>query len=211
MSLASADPSLSVVDRWLDRREHAGAALSEALALLAERRLTAWARGASEDLVGAVQNELRRRGVERLGAHLVTGRSSGAVASEQARDTERARHPGAVALLRRITNAQGAEAFENVEQAFRRSIAKFGARFVASHARAAIDDTMGPMHSTVVAAELLSMLERLDPTYLESLTFSLETMHDWGVVAARVAESPDKTQANPKRRTRALSSTKRRA
>jgi len=203
------DPSLAVVDRWIDRRDGAGAALRAALESLAERRLHAWSRGASNSSIDEAKRYLEARGVGALGAGLtlterVPETTSGVIPAE--RDGARA-----IELLRRITGARGAEAYEIVEQAFRRSIARFGARFVATHARAAIDETMGPMHSTVVAADLLTMLERLDAPYLESLTFALETMHDWGVVAARTAESHEKTRAQARRKPRALSSPKRRA
>jgi hypothetical protein len=211
VSLEAVDPTLAVVDRWLDRRDLAGASLRGTLEVLVERRLRVWARGATEGAVVEVREELGRRGFESVGEKLASRRTAASVAPEAAPEIGNTASVSAIPLLRRLTQAHGAEAYEVVEQAFRKSIAKFGARFVAMHARAAIDDTMGPMHATVVAADLLSMLERLDPHYLESLTFALETMHDWGVVVARAAESSDKTRATAKRNTRALSSPKRRA
>jgi hypothetical protein len=211
VNLEAIEPSLAVVDRWLDRREVTGASLRGALESLAERRLTAWSRFASVSAIGEVRAVLRDRGAEHIGAHMGAHVRDPASANPSESDAPRVAPASAVDLLRRLTQAHGAEAYEIVEQAFRRSIAKFGARFVATHARAAIDETMGPMHSTVVAADLLSMLERLDTRYLESLTFALETMHDWGVVAARTAESREKTRPTGKRAPRALSSPKRRA
>jgi hypothetical protein len=209
VTLEAIDPSLAVVDRWIDRRDGAGDALRAALESLAVRRLHAWSRGASNASIDEAMRHLDARGVGALGAGLtVTERVPGTAAAEGTAERESA---GAIELLRHITGARGAEAYEIVEQAFRRSIARFGARFVATHARAAIDETMGPMHSTVVAADLLTMLELLDAPYLESLTFALETMHDWGVVAARTAESSEKTRAQARRKPRALSSPKRRA
>lgn len=211
MSLEAIEPSLAVVDRWLDRREGTVSSLRGALEALVERRLIAWARIASVAAIDEARAELRDRGVEHLGAHMSAHVRESAIAAPSGVPVPAEAATSAVDLLRRLTQAHGAEAYEIVEQAFRRSIAKFGARFVATHARAAIDETMGPMHSTVVAADLLSMLERLDTPYLESLTFSLETMHDWGVVAARTAESREKTRPTAKRSPRALSSPKRRA
>lgn len=213
MNLATIDPSLADVDRWLARREVSGAALANALEVLVERRIAGWARGASAHEVDEAARVLSERGLSfAMGAPRAADRASHV---DDSLDGERNPAPvlraRAVDLLRSLTQAHGAEAYEIVEQAFRRSIAKFGARFVATHARAAIDDTMGPMHSNVVAADLLSMLERIDVRYLEALTYALETMHDWGVVAARTAESSEKTRATLKRKTRALSSPKRRA
>ena len=115
-------------------------------------------------------------------------------------------------LLWALTGAAGADAFETVEQGFRSSISRFGARFVAKRARAAIDETMGPMHSTVVVSDLLAALEQLDQEYLAALTNTLETMHDWHVVAERSAvEKKDKSRSRRRRTTSSLSSPKSRS
>jgi hypothetical protein len=204
--LADVDPSLAAVDRWIERGAASGSTLRAALESLAARFLARWSAAARPAEVAKVRDALRSQELATLEASLVS------VSSEAPGEAPwRADDPvGAVELLSRMTGASGADAYEAVEQAFRRSLSRLGARFVARHARAAIDEHMGPMHSTVVAAELFSMLERIDATYLESLTFALETMHDWGAVAAAAAEPP-KTQVSRQRKARALSSPKRRA
>ena len=207
MSLAEVDPSLAVVDRWIERGSASGSTLRAALDSLASRFLARWSASAHPAGVAKVREALRAQGLAALEASLVA-----LSADEQSEAPSRAAVAvRAVDVLSRMTGASGAEAYEAVEHAFRRSLARLGARFVARHARAAIDDHMGPMHSTVVAADLFSMLERIDSTYLEALTFALETMHDWGAVAARAASVPEKTQAQRPRKARALSSPKRRA
>jgi hypothetical protein len=206
VSFEQVEPQLAIVDRWLVRREGSGPAVAGALEGLARRFLSRWARTASSASVGRARAMLAERGVSFVAEDFPLERDAAPqLATEGA---ERMLPPRATELLARITGAAGAEAYEVVEQSFRRSIARLGARFVAEHARAAIDDTMGPMHATVVAADLFSTLERLDAAYLEALTFALETMHDWGAVAGT---NPEKNQAPRIRKARALSSPRRRA
>lgn len=207
MILADVDPGLAAVDRWIERGAVSGATLRAALEALASRFLARWGAAAPPATVAKARDVLRGKGLATLEASLVTA-SAAAPGEEPARAAVAVR---ATDVLSRMTGASGAEAYEAVEQAFRRSLSRLGARFVARHARAAIDEHMGPMHSTVVAADLFSMLERIDSTYLEALTYALETMHDWGAVAAASAAEPQKTQAMRTRKPRALSSTKRRA
>jgi hypothetical protein len=207
VSLAEVDPSLAMVDRWIERRAGAGSSLGAALESLASRFLARWSSSAPSSAVARVREVLRAEALPVLEAALVSAPAATAGAESES-ETAPLR---AIELLTRMTGASGADAYEAVEQAFRRSLSRLGARFVARHARAAIDEHMGPMHATVVAADLFSMLERVDASYLEALTFALETMHDWGAVAASSEAPPQKTQPARARKARGLSSTKRRA
>jgi len=209
LNLGAIDPELAVVDRWLERRSVSGAALAASLDALIARRLGIWSERASAESSARARAALEASGLEGLSSSMARPMPE----CDPLRET--ARPPASAStvlrpaqLLARMTGTTGSDAYEAVEQAFRRSLSRLGARFVAKHARAAIDDDMGPMHSTVVAAELFSMLERLDARYLEALTFALENLHDWG---ALTTVSAAKTQPSRTRKARTLSSPKRRA
>jgi len=211
VTLAAIDPELAVVDRWIERRSVSGASLAASLEALVARRLGGWSAGASPEAIASARASLEASGLERVSVSLARSM----VEPEHELRLAAASPSGSAAVgmrasqvLARMTGATGCDAYEAVEHAFRRSLARLGARFVAKHARAAIDDDMGPMHATVVAAELFSTLERLDARYLEALTFALENLHDWG---AMTSVSPAKTRPARVRKPRALSSPKRRA
>lgn len=206
MSLEAVDGSLAIVDGWLARRAEAGSALASALENLAARVLEHWSKTATDDLRARARESLAATGAASLAAHVVQG--SSVPTPEPTADAARPR--SALDALHERTQARGAEAYEVVEQGFRRSIARMGSRFVATRARAAIDETMGPMHSTVVVAELLSMLEQVDAPYLEALTYALETMHNWRAVAERAQPAKEKAGGARKRNATPLSTKKRR-
>jgi hypothetical protein len=211
MNLGTVDSSLEVVDGWLLRRESSGEALATAIDGLVLRFLTQWAQattGAERERVVAL---LREGGAVGL-ADSLQSTSSANDANDDSDASQRGakRDKAASDSLHRLTGARGPEAYEQVEQAFRRSIARMGSRFVATCARAAIDETMGPMHATVVVAELLSLLETIDKPYFESLTYALQTLHDWRAIAERTAAPSEKKKVSRKRTATPLSSPKRR-
>ena len=206
MNLEAVDGSLAIVDGWIAGRAEAGGALSSALEALTARVLENWTKGATEDQRARARETLTANGLDAIASRLLPPES--AIAQTSMADCTGT--PSAVDALHERTRARGAEAYEVVEQAFRRSIARMGSRFVATRARAAIDETMGPMHSTVVVAELLSMLELIDAPYLEALTYALETMHDWRAVAERAHPTKEKAGAPRKRNASPLSTKKRR-
>ena len=208
MNLGTVDSSLEIVDGWLLRRESSGEALAVALDGLVLRFLTQWAQSTTGDARGRVVALLHEGGAVEIASSLQS-----ACSAEDASDaSQRGAKPNKAASdsLHRLTGARGPEAYEQVEQAFRRSIARMGSRFVATCARAAIDETMGPMHATVVVAELLSLLETIDKPYFESLTYALQTLHDWRAIAERTAAPSEKKKVSRKRTATPLSSPKRR-
>ena len=208
MNLGTVDSSLEVVDGWLLRRESSGEPLATAIDSLVLRFLTQWAQastGAERERVVAL---LREGGAVELADSMQSTCSAGDASEASQRGAKRDR--AASDSLQRLTGARGSEAYEQVEQAFRRSIARMGSRFVATCARAAIDETMGPMHATVVVAELLSLLETIDKPYFESLTYALQTLHDWRAIAERSASPSEKKKVPRKRTATPLSSPKRR-
>lgn len=212
MNLGTVDSSLEVVDGWLLRKESSGEALAAALDGLVLRFLTQWAQAAS---TGAERERvvalLREGGAVGLADSLQsTSSANGANDDSDASQRGAKRDKAASDSLHRLTGARGPEAYEQVEQAFRRSIARMGSRFVATCARSAIDETMGPMHATVVVAELLSLLETIDKPYFESLTYVLQTLHDWRAIAERTASTSEKKKLSRKRTATPLSSPKRR-
>ncbi len=210
MNLAEVDPALEVVERWLERRVLAGATMGAALEALARRTLVAWSRRATSDARLSARRKLDSGRWSDLST-LLAGDTTEAARGEADSAPTRTHAREASSFLQAVTQAHGAEAFEAVGERLRRTGARYGARFVADRARSAIDESMGPMHATVVAADLLASLEAVDRPYLEALSYTLETLHGWGAVTDTTGPTSKKTRTRRAKGPRALSPQKRRA